>query len=153
MRGRGGTRARNLLSLAHLASSFLRPPLSSSVSLPLHLPRSLPLHLPLSPYLPPPLSFSLSLSLPVSPPLPPSLLPSPSFSPSPPLSLSRTCEGALLAAIFGGDGRFCLAHPPHPFPVPVQGYLAHKKQYRGASLIRNSALLRPYSRTMPRALW
>ena len=40
----------------------------------------------------------------------------------------------------------------------VQGYLAHKKQrppkpYRGTSLTRNSAVLGPYSRTMPRLLW
>jgi len=29
----------------------------------------------------------------------------------------------------------------------------HAKHYRGTSLIRNSAPLGPYSRTMPRALW
>ena len=31
--------------------------------------------------------------------------------------------------------------------------LSHRYHYRGSSLIRNSALLGPYSRTMPRAPW
>ena len=42
-------------------------------------------------------------------------------------------------------------------PKELYAYVYHgsitKRLYRGTSLIRNSLLLGPYSRTVPRALW
>ena len=35
----------------------------------------------------------------------------------------------------------------------VDGYWYETGVYRGTSLIRNTPLLRPYSRTIPRVLW
>jgi hypothetical protein len=42
-------------------------------------------------------------------------------------------------------------HPPMPGGIGARA--AHGIGYRGTSLIRNTPLLGPYSRTLPRVLW
>ena len=45
------------------------------------------------------------------------------------------------------------ARPVHLIITTKTWILTSEYKYRGTSLIRNSAPLRPYGRTMPRALW
>ena len=78
-------------------------------------------------------------------PMNPSAEPSPSSpQPYPPPEFNPTPDGD---GEQGGGG--------DPVPAPIEGAppsIPNPSPYRGASLIRNSAPIGPYSRTMPRVL-